>query len=376
MLYNEYRPTKFSEMAGNEATIEDLQKREKNGTFPSVMMFVGESGTGKSTLANIVAATINCDNPIKTQKGMEPCGECDSCRDIFDKKYRRDVRFYDGSDLGKEALDGIRDVVNYEPMYDKKNVVIFDEAQNITQGGLEKVLTLLEFERPDTYFILCTMNPKAFNKAIQSRGQSYRFQKLSREVIGEYLLDALDEIDADEELPDDFFEDGLLAVAEHADGSLRQAFSHLERAINSKLYTRDDFERELGVVGETKTFAVLQRLLDYDPQFFIDIRDIEVRAFFNYGWKVLNETAIRSFNIENEDPDDWKVKNSKRLLKSPGFWGLVDVFRRINAEQGAYFNDNAVIGNLVQFFRDQKESKPPRLTEKEAPKKARRVVKR
>jgi DNA polymerase III gamma/tau subunit len=174
-------------------------------------------------------------------------------------------------------------------------------------------LKLLEIERPNTYFILCTMNPKAFHKAILSRGQVYQFKKLPLEVIGEYLMDIVEAEDPEERLPDSFIEEGVVAIAEHSGGNLRQAISLLERALNSELYDRDSIEREFGVVGEEKTFRILNEFLALDPVFFQHIREVELKAFYYYAWKVLNESAVRSFGLEGEDPDDLRELDSVYL---------------------------------------------------------------
>ena len=189
----------------------------------------------------------------------------------------------------------------YDPMYDTNNVVIIDEAQNITQSGLDMTLKLLEIERERTYFILCTMNQKAFGKAIRSRGQVYRFEKLTVEEIGETLLDILDSEDPQERLPDEFAAEGIPAIAEAAEGSMREAISVAERAVNSKLWTREAIEREFGVVGERKSFSILLELLGREKMFFEHRREIDSKAFFYYGWKVVNETGIRVGNVGEEE---------------------------------------------------------------------------
>jgi DNA polymerase III gamma/tau subunit len=86
-------------------------------------------------------------------------------------------------------------------------------------------LKLLEIERERTYFILCTMNPKAFGTAIRSRGQVYGFEKLGVEEIGEALMDVLDREDPEEKLPVELAEEAIPAIAEAAERSLRQAIS-------------------------------------------------------------------------------------------------------------------------------------------------------
>lgn len=371
MWYNKYRPTTLAKVVSNDATKLDLAERSVSNTFPNVMMLVGESGTGKTTIAAIIAATLNCHAPVKTDEGLNPCGKCEACQDVFEGSFSRDVRFLDGSDLGKEAVENLRSEVVYDPMYDANNVVIIDEAQNITHSGLEATLRLLEVERKNTYFILCTMNPKAFNKAIRSRGQVYLFNKLSMQVIGERLIDIIETEDPDEALPEVLIEEGVTTIAENSEGSLRQAISMLERAVNSKLYDRESIEREFGLVGEKKTFAILLKLLNKDPDFFTYIGETDLKAFFYYAWKVVNETAVRSFNLDEHDPDDWKVKNSRKLLRFESFWQLLDMFKELQSVQSNYFNENAFLTMLIQFFRTDNEDSLPRLTQTEQP--ARRV---
>lgn len=376
MLYNKYRPRKFEDVAGNEATKKDLQSRSASKAFPHVMMFIGKSGTGKSTLANIVAATMNCKSPVEGDNGYEPCGECDACRDVFEGRYSRDVHFYDGSDLGKEAVEGIRDQAMYDPMYDNKNVVIIDEAQNISAGGLEMALKLLEIERENTHFILCTMHPEKFKAAIRSRGQVYRFEKLPEKVIAEYLFNVLEAEDPNEELPDSFVEEGLITVSEHSDGSLRQAISTFERCVNSELFTRDAIEAELRVVSEKKTYVVLLSLLKKDPDFFKDLQHLDLKSFFYYSWEVLTQTATLSFTIENEDQEDWRVKSARKLLRFESFWDLLDLFYELHGIQSSYFNENAFLTALVKFYRESAgnvRNMPPKLEPKDEPRKVRRV---
>lgn len=359
MWYNEYRPRNLSEVYGNDSTKADLSKRLASKSVPNVMMFVGDTGTGKTTIAAIIAASLNCHNPKRNEGGVEPCGQCDACIDVFGGHYARDVRFYDGSDLGKDAIEHIRSEVVYDPMYDEANVVIIDEAQNITQSGLEMTLRLLEVERPNTYFILCTMNPKAFGKAVRSRGQVYQFEKLPLETIGERLMDVLEAEDPEETLPDILVEEGIPAIAEAAEGSLRQGISMLERAVNSELYDRAAIEREFGVVGEKKTFALLMDLLDRKETFFQNLRQIELKSFFYYAWKVVNESAMRSFTLDNEDPDDWKVKNTRKLIRKESFWDLLDMFTELQRVQTNFFNENAFLTMLIQFFRKGEGNSEP-----------------
>jgi len=124
MLSLKYRPFSFEEMVGLRIILDELKNRSNNLNFPQVSLYEGQSGTGKSTIARIVAALLNCKNP-KTVQDKEnttfkiPCGECSSCLDIKQERFKRDVYVLDASSMSKDDVIGIRKLVVTSPLYDK-----------------------------------------------------------------------------------------------------------------------------------------------------------------------------------------------------------------------------------------------------------------
>lgn len=349
MLATKYRPFSTLEVVGNETTKKDLENRAKSQSYPEVMLFSGESGTGKSTLASIVAATLNCHNPATVNGTVQPCGECAACRDIRSESYSRDVTFFDGSQLGKDGIEQIKGQVAYAPMYDANRVVIIDEAQNITKSGLEATLKLLESTRTNTYFILCTMNEKAIHKAIKSRAQLYRFKPVEPETIGEYLFSIIEAEDPNEELPETLISEGIMAIAENSGGSVRQAVANLERALMSELYTADAIEAEMGLVSEQKSYQIMNELLTLNPAFFEHVKNIGVTDFYRYALKVLKNVSVSAV-YESPDEPDWRAAANRKMFESDLFWPLLDLFLQIESISGTFLNEDTVMAYIARFF--------------------------
>lgn len=349
MLTNKYRPFNFEGIKGQHSTIKDLQKRYFDKNFPTVMMMMGESGTGKTTVANIVAGLLNCHAPVEKGETAQPCGECKACRDIKLGKYSRDVKFYDGSELSKETIDELGDESRYDPIYDKNKIIIIDEAQNITKGGMEKTLKLLETDRDNIYFILCTMNPEALHKAVRSRGQVYNFHPLTLEEMADNLMDIIELEDPDEKLPDTLIEEGLVAIAETAQGSMRQAVANLERCINAEIYSRENIEKEFGVVTNQSSISVFKKLLEKDGSVFKDLQNTDLKKFFYYAWKVLNNVGMVE-HCEEAVGSDWLIKEAKAIRKYESFWKLYGIFEDTQKSMNGYFNDAVFVTNVIKFF--------------------------
>lgn len=374
MLTLEYRPFSTEKMVGHPTVLKDITNRAKKKDFPQVMYFIGQTGAGKTTLANIVAAVLNCHSPITTENGtLQPCGECPVCMDIRSEKYGRDVTFLDGSSLGKDGIRQVQDVVSYDAMYDENRVIIIDEAQNLTKSGKEATLKLLERINKNTYFILCTMNKKAFDRAILSRGQAYYFEPLSQEDISSYLYSILEDIDPDEKLPEEVV-DLLPFLAQNSEGSVRQAASYFERCLNSEIYSKDAATKEFGFMSEETTYMMLQKLINRDPEFFDDIQKTDVEKFFRYSWRVLANAAVMEYSTGLGD-SEWKTSASKRLRTSPGFYDLLSAYVRINETMGDYFKDPLYLTHIVEYYRSDNVPRLERLQENKPVRKVRKVAK-
>lgn len=226
MIYEKYRPFQFNQVIGQEKIISVLKAQSKMGEFAHSYMFFGQSGSGKTSVARIMAMAMNCSQ-INDGTG-EPCGECESCRAIRRSKH------WDVLELDSGRFRGIDDVRNlcykayFSPMASRKKVYILDECQQLTSEAWGSLLKLLEEPPPHLCIILCTTNGLGDGKipeTVVSRCQLYPLMKLKVDGV-KTKLKFIAQGEGIE------FDDGWLNwVANFAQGNLRIAECELEKHI-------------------------------------------------------------------------------------------------------------------------------------------------
>lgn len=361
----ESRPRKFSEVLGHEKTILSFTTYAKDFSYPSVLFLEGLSGTGKSTCANIIASTINCENPTKNEKGyFEPCLKCQSCKSVINETWNADIHYYTGVSLEKQGVLGLEEDASLSPWHGgRKTIIIVDEFQDLGAKAKSATLQLLEKKRKECMFILCTMDVSSIDKSVLSRGQVYKFKPLPIDTTGKVITDQLDKIDPEEKLYP-FEPSALVLLAQSSWGSARQALSNLQRCIGSQLYTVEEIEKELGVISEVKSYQLVQKLIDKDVSFFSDLSNIETKDFYNYSWVVLSSL---NKSILTLDKDDWKYKSSKSILTNQNYKSLMNAYLNINEGVYSYWKEyifNYYIGeyfsNVAPILHEEKRTRVPR----------------
>lgn len=351
MFTLEYRPHKFSEVKGHISILKDLKKRAIDIKFPTAMLFEGLTGTGKTSVALIVAMTVNCDNPIKNKDGYhDPCQTCQSCRSIIDEKFGRDVLVFDGSNMGKDDVLDLENTAATCPTVDNARVIIIDEFQHLGAQAKGAVLKIVEKKRKDTIFILCTMDKVSIDKSVIDREQVYSFKPLTNLEIGDYLLDILEVEDPEEKIPEIFIKEGIPLLASASGGSLRSAVSRLERCINSELWTKEDIEKELDITTDEKIYKVIDMLLEGDYQAFEEIKKGKSVDNFNYIYTVVTSSFILA-NNPNSDFEDWKVKKSRAQISNMNFTRLLGVMLDTARSTNNYFNLNVFYSYLIEYYK-------------------------
>ena len=242
VIARKWRPQTFADLVGQTHVTETLQNAIRNNRVAHAYIFSGARGVGKTTAARILAKALNC------VKGPtpEPCGECDSCREIAAGTSLDVIEIDAASNRGIDQIRELREMVRYAPAASRHKVVILDEAHMLTGEASNALLKTLE-EPPDrVIFVLATTEPENLEDTIRSRSQHFHFRALTFLEI----TDRLKYIAREEKLKID---DGALSViARMAEGSMRDALSLLEQA---RAYCGDDIKdkevRELlGVVPE------------------------------------------------------------------------------------------------------------------------------
>lgn len=350
MITLQDRPFKFDDMIGQKGILKEMKKRSITCDFPPVMIFEGPSGTGKTTLACIIAALISDKNPIVNSDGTrDPNPESPACKAIRETKFNRDVIFKDGSKMGKEDIAELENSLMLAPRFDGKKVIIIDEAQALSRTAKGATLTLLEKQRKDTYIILCTMDIEAFDKAVRSRGASYKFRSPSSTEIAEYLLNYTEKLNlSTDDSMEEFYTKGLFTIAENCDGSVRNALQSFERCITGEFFTVEEIEREFNIISNDKLSDIIQKLCQKDENVIKIIKDFGPKEFYYKFMKTLSDAYV--YQQSNYLDQQWKknladnmIKNCPKHLKE-----IIDSLRTV--DENGYFKEELFFVELVHCF--------------------------
>ena len=241
-LYRAYRPKSFDEVSGQKVIIKTLQNALLHNKIAHAYLFSGPRGTGKTSIAKIFAKAVNCLN----QPNNNPCNTCDICKGI-DKGDIPDVIEIDAaSNNGVDEIRDLRDKVKYMPSVGKYKVYIVDEVHMLTTGAFNALLKTLEEPPKHVIFILATTEVQKIPATILSRCQRFDFKNIETADIVE-RLNVIVQKEAINITPE-----AIYAIAENAEGGLRDAISLLDQAISysSDQVTEEDVHQVSGSVSK------------------------------------------------------------------------------------------------------------------------------
>jgi len=189
-LYRRYRPDTFADVIGQEHVTEPLQRALTNNRVNHAYLFSGPRGCGKTTSARILARALNCERGPRA----EPCGECQSCRDLArGGSGSIDVIEIDAASHG--GVDDARDLRErafFSPVSSRYKIYIVDEAHMVTTAGFNALLKLVEEPPPHVKFIFATTEPDKVISTIRSRTHHYPFRLVPPRLLTEYLAKLCD----------------------------------------------------------------------------------------------------------------------------------------------------------------------------------------
>ena len=263
-LSRTYRPQSFFDVLNQEAIVTTLKNALQTKKTAQAYLFCGTRGTGKTTLARVLAKALNCQN---LSANSEPCNACPSCIEITQGKSLQVLEIDGASNRGIDDIRQLNDSVNYTLRADGYKVFIIDEAHMLTKEAFNALLKTLEEPPPNVKFFLATTEPHKVPATVISRCQRFNLQRISALNI----LQKLQFIAKTQGLS--FEETALYRIADLADGSLRVAESLLDQVlcfIQGPL-TLSGVEQALSLVSQDSFFALDEAFSSYKLSFAFEL---------------------------------------------------------------------------------------------------------
>ena len=222
-LYRKYRPIRFSDISGQDNIVKIIHNSIVNNKISHAYLLCGPRGTGKTTMAKLIARMVNCENLIDG----EPCGKCNSCLNINNNSNDDIIEMDAASNNGVDEIREIRDKVNLVPSISKYKVYIIDEVHMLSTGAFNALLKTLEEPPKHVIFILATTEEQKIPLTIASRCQKYNFSKLTVDNIVKRLKEIImaEKLTVNDEV--------LTEIARFSDGGMRDAINMLDQLVSS-----------------------------------------------------------------------------------------------------------------------------------------------
>jgi len=328
-LYRKFRPQTFDEVKGQDAIVTTLKNQIIQNRIGHAYLFCGTRGTGKTTLAKIMAKAVNCEHPVNGN----PCLECETCKAIANGTSLNMIEMDAASNSGVDNIRELIKEVDYRPTRGKYKVYIIDEAHNLSGEAFNALLKTLEEPPEHVIFILATTEAHKILITIMSRCQRYDFRRIPLETITERMreLTERENVSATDE--------ALRYVAKAADGSMRDGLSLLDQCM--AFYPNEELtlDKVLVSLGAVKT--------DIYSKIFNDVVDQNVTAVI----KDIEEVVISGTEISRFVADfTWYLRNIMIIKSSEAPAEILDVSSDAFEEMKAD-SEKIELSTLMRFIR-------------------------
>lgn len=315
-LYRKYRPSSFQEVAGEQEIVRALKNALKNNQLSQAYLFTGPRGVGKTTIARLIAKSVNCLEP---KEDGEACGVCENCTSFQEGSFLDLVEIDAASNRGIDEIRLLKEKINYQPSQGKKKVYIIDEVHMLTKEAFNALLKTLEEPPAHVIFILATTEPDKILPTIISRCQRYDFKTLSLQDMGnqlQYIL-SRENLEMEEEVKE--------LIYEASGGSMRDAISVLERLIVSsseRKISLEESEKILGMTPIQKMEQFLHCLLQEEKKTIL--RELDELWFQSVDM----EAFLKDFAkfIKNQIKKE-KLEVEKGLFIIKNIYEVLNIFR-------------------------------------------------
>lgn len=300
-FYRKWRPQTFSEVVGQKNIVQALTNQLKSGRIGHAYLFCGTRGTGKTTIAKIMARAVNCENPQEDG----PCNECPTCKAILTGSSVNVVEIDAASNNGVDDIRQIREEVRYAPPQGHYRVYIIDEVHSLTMNAYNALLKTLEEPPAYVMFILATTEAHKIPVTVLSRCQRYDFKRIETDYIYEHLKNLTDREGIAVE------DKAIRYIAKAADGGMRDALSLLEQCVSCYYQETLTYDRVLAVLGavDTSVFTELfSAIVNIDvtaamkvtAQMVASGKDLTV-GVADYIWFLRNMMLVMTSEVTEEE---------------------------------------------------------------------------
>ena len=296
VLARKWRPRSFPEMVGQEHVLRALINALDNDRLHHAFLFTGTRGVGKTTIARILAKSLNCEQGMSSH----PCGTCSACREIDEGRFVDLIEVDAASRTKVEDTREILDNVQYAPSRGRYKVYLIDEVHMLSNHSFNALLKTLEEPPPHVKFLLATTDPQKLPVTILSRCLQFNLKRLPLEQIRGHLQHILDQEGIRAEAA------AVSEIARAADGSMRDALSLLDQAIahGGGVLETAGVRAMLGTIDRTRVIALLRALAAGEPAGLLAEAAALAELSPDYGG-VLNElnSALTRIALAQALPD-------------------------------------------------------------------------
>jgi DNA polymerase III subunit gamma/tau len=301
VLARKWRPKSFETLVGQPHVVRALTNALEQQRIHHAYLFTGTRGVGKTTLARIIAKSLNCETGITAK----PCGVCNACTEIDKGRFVDLLEVDAASNTQVDAMRELLENAQYAPTSGRFKVYIIDEVHMLSKSAFNAMLKTLEEPPAHVKFILATTDPQKVPVTVLSRCLQFNLRQIASPTIIAHLQDVLTQ----ESIP--FEITGVQLIARAAEGSMRDALSLTDQAIayGNQAVNEADVRSMLGAIDQSYLFDIINALMNEDGAALIakaqemEARSISFEAALNDLAKLLHQIAITQTVPESISPD-------------------------------------------------------------------------